>query len=105
MNGFEKLLEPAGLVAAGAILAKVLDWALARKKTDLDAVSARFEAINEGQKRLVEGLFQQVKSLQEEVAGLKQSLAHCEAQHREAQKRQDDLQSELIALKSTLRPH
>lgn len=89
----------------GVLLTKAVDWVLARRKTHLDQVTATYDAVNVAQKQLVDGLFQQVATLQSDLAAMKQQLTHCEEQHKTSTTRVDELQQEIMLLKAAIRPN
>lgn len=89
----EQILSSAAWVALGGALAKLLDFVLARRREELTHAAQTYGHVNEAQKQLVDALFQQMKILQAEIDTLKEELAKCDAQHRQAAKRVDELEA------------
>lgn len=86
MNFIDILLAPTSgplWGAFGVVGTAVISFLIARVKRDGDTTTAALSAINAGNKQLVEGLFQQVKVLTEEVSRLRQHTEECERQHSE----------------------
>jgi polyhydroxyalkanoate synthesis regulator phasin len=102
MSNFPDLPSGAIWAAIGAAVAKGLDFVLARKGQEVDHVVKTYDAVNEGQKQLVESLFQQVRLLKEELTEFKEQLRRCEEQHRTAAKRVDELEHEVAILRAQL---
>jgi chromosome segregation ATPase len=88
--------------AIGAIVVKLIDFFMGARKDKTDQVVATYDAVNEAQKQLVEGLFQQVRLLQEDLAALRVDLEKCEEQHRTANAKVADLAAEVAMLKAKI---
>jgi len=104
---FSPLLSPASgpmWGAVGVVATALANWFISRRKTGADSTSAHLNAVNEANKTLAAGLFQQVKLLQEDVERQRGHTVECERQHREtmsalkeALKRIDALEARLAA--------
>jgi hypothetical protein len=76
----------------GVVITAIVNWVIGRRKNTIDMNSAALGAINAGHKQLVEGLFQQVKILTEEVERLRKQGEECDRRHREAVERLNALE-------------
>ena len=63
----------------GVIATVGVSWLVGRSKNKIDGNTAALNAINAGNKQLVDALFQQVKVLQEEVGRLRTEIAEMKA--------------------------
>lgn len=88
--------------AMGAVIAKGVDMYVHRKKTDADANSVRMLHVNEANKQLLDGLFQQVKILGDDLARLRAEVAQCEVKHAGAREEVVLLRDELRQLKQAV---
>lgn len=91
--------SPAFWAMVGAIGVKVLDVVMFKKKTHSEVVTSAYSAVNEAQKQLVEGLFQQVGLLNDEVSKLKEQVADRDRALAEAKMAIDNLTREVMVLK------
>jgi hypothetical protein len=93
--------SPAFWAVVGAIGVKVIDFIMFKKKTHSEVVSSAYSAVNEAQKQLVEGLFQQVGLLNEEVGKLKAQVADRDRALADAKTAIDNLTREVMVLKGS----
>lgn len=87
--------------AFGVVATQAANWLINRKKTAADATAAALRAVNEGNKQLVDGLFQQVNVLTEQVATLREHIEDCERRHKEANARIAKLEKALAELNAS----
>jgi ATP/maltotriose-dependent transcriptional regulator MalT len=86
----------------GALLAVLGQVVVGRRQNLASTSSAALSAINDGNKQLVEGLFQQVKVLTGQVETLRGHTEECEARHREAMERIAKLERSHAAVVSSV---
>ncbi|QSY98665.1 hypothetical protein J2J97_31845 (plasmid) [Rhizobium bangladeshense] len=68
----------------GVAVTAGVSYLINRRKMASDEANATLGAINTGHKQLIDGLFQQVKILTEEVERLRKQSDECDRRHREA---------------------
>jgi peptidoglycan hydrolase CwlO-like protein len=91
----------AAWAAFGVVVSKAFDFVMFNRKASTDAVAATYTAVNAGQKQLIDGLFQQVRILQEEVSALREQSKKCEEQHRAAGAQVEELRLQIAAIRKS----
>jgi hypothetical protein len=91
--------SPAFWAMAGAVGVKVLDMLIAKRKTHSEVVTSAYSAVNEAQRQLVDGLFQQVGLLNDEIEKLKKQVVERDLALAEAKAAIDMLTLEVAVLK------
>lgn len=102
-----QVISPSSGIAAGigAGVYKLLDFVLARRKQRTDADVSAFTATSTAQQALVEGLFAQIKLLQQQVADLKNEADQYRKEAMEAHRKASELEARLALLEARAEGH